>query len=182
MGIPAVFSVFDGSEHLPSILAGISFLFVDWCSLLKGAHMTSFDLSGLDSYITDSDIEGDVGVWLKFPGDRRVRVLRAGGSNKRFSRSFSRVVKPYRRQLDRGTLDPEKSEELMLEVYLDAVIMDWEGFKDKKGRDIPFSRGSAREFFIAVPEMFSEIQSIASEAATFQEREAEEVANDLGES
>jgi hypothetical protein len=144
--------------------------------------MTNFDFSNLEGYATDKDREASEGVWLKFPGERRVRVLRAGGANRKFSRSFSRIVKPYRRQLERGTLEPEKSDELMLEVYLDSVIIDWDGFNDSNGKPIPYTKQVAREFFTVMPEMFNDIQNIATEMATFQEQEAAEAGEDLGKS
>lgn len=141
-----------------------------------------FDTTGLETYATDADREASEGVWLKFPGNRRFRVLRAGGANKKFGRVFSRVIKPYKRQIDRNTLDPETSDDLMLQVYLEAVILDWDGFKDVKGREIPYSPEAARAFLKQFPEVFTDIVNFASEAATFQEREVTEAAEDLGKS
>jgi hypothetical protein len=141
-----------------------------------------FDLEGLGNYQTDRDLESEEGIWLKFPGDRKIHVLRAGGSNKKFSRVLSTRVKPYRRQMDRGTLDPEISDNLMLNVYLDTVVLGWSGFKTPDGVEIPYSREAGYTLFKALPEMFDEVMSLASDAASFQEQEVEEVADTMGES
>lgn len=143
--------------------------------------MTTFDFSGLETYETDGQRESAEGIWLKFPGGRRIRILRAGGANKNFARTFSRVIKPYRRAMERGTLDPEKSDELMIQVYLESVVLDWEGFTDANGNDIPYSRTAARELFTALPELFNEVVTFASDAAMFQEQQADEAADVVGE-
>lgn len=141
-----------------------------------------FDLTGLETYRTDTDRESKEGVWLVFPGNHKIKVLRAGGSNEKFVRLFSNAIKPFRRQMDRGTLDPAKSNEIMIGVYVDSVILDWEGFKDTTGAPIPYSKQAARELLQALPELFNDIVNFASDAATFQQADAEEVAKELGES
>jgi len=141
-----------------------------------------FDKSGLETYLTDKDLEAIDGVWLKFPGDRKVHILRAGGSNSKFSRTAATITKPYQRQIQRGTIDPEKVTELMLDIYLQSVILDWKGFKDAEGKEIPYSREVAREFFTQVPEMFSELMELAGDLALFQDQEVEETSKHMGES
>jgi len=142
----------------------------------------AISMKGLETYKTDKDLESSEGVWLKFPEGRRLHVLRAGGSNKAFARKFSQAIKPYRRQMDRGTMDPEKSDELMIDVYLDTVILGWEGFVDDNGNPVPYSKKVAREFLLALPEFFNDVVNFASDAATFQIEDAEETAEELGES
>ena len=142
----------------------------------------SISLKGLESYATDGDLESKEGVWLKFPGGRRIHVLRAGGSNAAFSRTFSQAIKPYKRQMERNTMDREKSDELMIGVYLDSVILDWDGFTDDAGNDVPYSKTAAHELFTALPELFNDVVNFASDMATFQVNDAEETAKEMGES
>ena len=140
-----------------------------------------FNLEGLEGYKTDRSLESEEGIWLKFPNNRKIHILRAGGSNKKFSRVLSRSIKPYRRQLDKGTLDPEVSDELMINVYLDTVVLGWSGFQDAEGNDIPYSREAAYALFKAMPEMFDELMAFASDLAMFQDQEVEEAGKVLGE-
>ena len=141
-----------------------------------------FDKAGLETYLTDKELEAVDGIWLKFPGGRKLHVLRAGGSNAKYTRIAASVTKPYQRQIQRGTIDPEKVSELMLEIYLQSVILDWAGFKDAQGKEIPYSREAAREFFTQVPEMFTEVMDLATDLALFQEQEVEETSKHMGES
>jgi hypothetical protein len=141
-----------------------------------------FDKSGLEGYITDKEIESEVGVWLPpFPGGRQFKVLRAGGSNRKFSRAFQQAIKPYKRQLDKGNLDPDVSDALMREVYSRYIVKDWRGINDVDGNPVPCTPENVAEFFQAFPELFSDVVSYATEMATFSEENLEEAKETLGE-
>lgn len=147
-----------------------------------GAHMTiSFDTTGLETYVTDKDREASTGIWFKFPEGRRFLCLRAGGSNRKFLRAFQTAIKPYRRQMDRGTMDPDKSDEIMREVYARTVILDWDGIKDSAGQAVPFSTPNVVEFMSAFPELFNDLVTLCSDAAQFSEEALEEAKEILGE-
>ncbi len=142
---------------------------------------TKFDTRGLASYIPDRELESVEGVWLRFPGGRAFRCLRAGGSNKKFIRMFQAKIKPYRRQVDSGTLDTEVSDEIMRDVYVHTVVLDWEGIKDGDGNDVPFDRETAKDFFKVVPELFNEVVAQCADMSNFAQDEIEEAKEILGE-
>lgn len=169
-----------GLEHLLSLAALVSAFYL-WCSIPKGAPM-QFDKSGLESYITDKQIEASIGVWLPpFPGDRRIKVLRAGGSNKRFSRAFQTAIKPHRRAMERGTMDQDVSDAIMRDVYAKHVVVDWKNINDAEGNPAPCTPENVAAFFDAFPEIFSEVIAYAGEMATFSEENLEEAKETLGE-
>jgi hypothetical protein len=147
----------------------------------RGATM-QFDFTGLESYATDKEIEAQDGIWLKFPEGRKIHVLRAGGANKKYQRRLSQLVKPHKRQMERNTLDPEVSDEIVMTAFLDTVVIDWTGFTDSKGADIPFSKQAARELFTALPELFDEVMTCAQDMALFQDQDAQETAEEMGKS
>lgn len=143
---------------------------------------TQFDKSGLEGYITDKEVESEIGVWLPpFPGGREFKVLRAGGSNRKFSRAFQQAIKPYRRQLDKGSLDPETSDGLMREMYAKHIVVDWRGINDVDGNPVPCTPENVDAFFKAFPELFSDVVSYATEMATFSQENLEEAKDVLGE-
>jgi hypothetical protein len=141
-----------------------------------------FDLNGLETYQTDKELESQIGIWLKFPGDRKIHVLRAGGSNTKFIRIFNNKIKPHERQMKRGTLDPDLSNDIIIDAYLEAVVLGWSGFKDEEGNEIPYSKEAARELFKALPELFNDVVNYASDLALFQEEEAKEIGDHMGNS
>lgn len=144
--------------------------------------MVDFSEEGLDQYLISRDLESVDGVWIAFPNDRQLRVLRAGGSNKAFLRVFQALSKPYKRQLEKGTLDPDESDRVMREVYARTVIMDWRGILDTKGKPVPFNHENCIAFLEKFPEIFNDIVAIASDMATFAERRLEQAKQDLGNS
>ena len=140
-----------------------------------------FDKTGLESYITDPTLESDKGVWLDFPGDRGFLVYRAGGSNEAYARKFQHLIKPYRRQLDKGTISKEVSDHILRQVYAETIIKDWRGIKDEQGQLVPFTTENCVEFLKAFPELFADIQSLAGELATFNRDNVEEAMEVVGE-
>jgi hypothetical protein len=166
---------------MPFVIAVLALL--KWCSLNKVLNMTEFDFddAGLESYTTDADREAESGIWVKFPGDRAFRILRAGGSNKEFLRAFRLAIRPYKRQLDKDTMDPATSDKLTRELYARHIIKDWSGIKTKAGVEIPYSPEACVAFMTRYPEILNDLVTLASEMATFQDRVLEEAKTSLGE-
>lgn len=140
-----------------------------------------FDKSGLDEYITDPTLESEVGVVVRFPGGRKFRILRAGGSNRRFTRAFQAAIRPHRRELERGTMDAEESQEIMLRLYPRYVVIGWEGIKDAQGKEIPWSAKAGEAYFRAFPNLFDDITRLATELTLFSEKTIQEAKDALGE-
>lgn len=143
--------------------------------------MTDFDKTGLEAYITDETMEGETGLWIAFPNGRRIRILRAGGSNKRFTRAFQTAIRPYERAMKRGTMDQEVSEGIMRELYARYVVVAWDGINDADGDEVPFTTNNVVGFFDAFPEIFNELVTLASNAATFSEEMIAEAREAMGE-
>lgn len=140
-----------------------------------------FDLEGLEAYQTDKDLESIEGIWLEFPGNRRFHVLRAGGSNTRFVSAYQAALRPYRKQLQKRTMDPGLLDRLTLDVYARHVIKGWEGITSK-GQEIPYTVQACIAFFSVVPEMFDEVMEQASDSSNFSEIDLGQARSDLGES
>jgi hypothetical protein len=140
-----------------------------------------FDKTGLESYITDQMLEAEMGIWVRFPGGRRFRILRAGGSNRRFSRAFTQALRPHRRAFERGTLDDEVSDQILRDTYARHVVVDWDGINDASGQKVPYSPEAVSAFFEAFPDLFSDLVTIASDIATFSQERIEEAKEAVGE-
>jgi hypothetical protein len=83
--------------------------------------------------------------------------------------------------MDKGTMDPDLSEQLMRQVYAQHVVKNWSGIKDAEKNEIEYSPSAAVEFFAAFPELFNEIVILATEASTFSGQFVEEASEVLGE-
>jgi len=80
-------------------------------------------MSMYSQFATDTNLER-AGIDLDY-GEFRVRIARAGGSNKRYARVLETKMKPHRRALQAETLDPKRAERLLVESYAEGVILEW---------------------------------------------------------
>jgi len=89
---------------------------------------------GLSKLNTDSKLENE-GVWVLVHSDTdengkdydvRIRVRRAGGTNKKYERAKAAAFRPHQRQMRAGMLADEQVERLMQGVYSLHVVCAWE--------------------------------------------------------
>lgn len=147
---------------------------------MKGATMIRFDTDGIENYATDHTLEASSGVWIDF-GDRRFLILRAGGANHRFTRRIGEMIRPLRRQIANGTVDPDKLRKIYWRVYAEAVVKDWDGIKSG-GNPVPYSAEAGYAFFEAFPDLFEELRVYADDMSTFAEERIADAVETLGNS
>lgn len=80
-------------------------------------------MSMFKQFRTDASLERD-GIDLDY-GDFKVRIARAGGSNQRFARLFEQKMKPVRRAVQTETLENNRAEALLYEVYAEGIVLEW---------------------------------------------------------
>lgn len=132
------------------------------------------------AFKTDKGLE-QAGVYLDY-GKFRVKVARAGGSNKAFARLLEAKLRPYQRAIKTETIDPELAEKIMLDVYARTVVVGWETKVEKDGKEewqpllqnaqgdlVKPSPEAIAELFKALPDLFADIQEQTNKAAIFRE-------------
>lgn len=121
------------------------------------------------SFKTDKKLEIE-GVTFELY-DNRVTMARAGATNPAFVKAMNKRTQPYRRQIARNDMSPEKELEILREVYADAIIQNWEikrgdtwspGIEGENGTVIPFTRDNVILTLTNLPDLFTELQSLAS--------------------
>jgi hypothetical protein len=141
------------------------------------------------TYKTDTKLEKK-GVAYTPDASTIITLARAGGANVKFGKLLDAKAKPFRRQIEAGTLDPELDRKMMAETYAEAVILNWEtldedgvphqvieadpdladsyeGSIDAMGC-VPFNKNNVVVTLLALPDMFMDIQRNASQASTYQ--------------
>jgi len=125
------------------------------------------------------------GIWIEYGGSSdapiRIRVARAGGANKNFSKTFERLSRPYQRAFQTKTIDPELAERLLAEVYATAVVLEWQNVTDDEGKAIPLSKETALKLFLELPDLFADLREQASNMALFREEILEEELGNSGQ-
>ena len=114
------------------------------------------------------------GIVLDYGQGGQIRIARAGGGNARYGKLLGDRMKPYRRQIENGTLDNQVAEKIMAEVYADAVVLGWENVTGADGQPLPFSREACVQLLLDLPELFRDIQEQATKVANFRAAELEE--------
>lgn len=140
----------------------------------------SIQFGGFSDYDTDSDIESVKGVDLKFETGETITVLRAGGANKKYSRTLQKLSRPVKRRIDNGSITMEESEALMIKVFAQSVVIDWAGVVDIDGNEVPCTPLNVEALFTQKRDLFREVQNFASSIESFRKQELEEAAEELG--
>lgn len=115
---------------------------------------------------TDKSLECK-GIVLDY-GDVKVTIARAGGANKRYTKTLERISRPVRRAIQTETLGDKASDAILYRTYAESVVLGWEGVKDDDGKDIPYSVDACIAFFEAAPDFFTEIRTQADKASLFR--------------
>lgn len=116
------------------------------------------------------------GIWVDYPNGVSMKIARMGGANTEYSRYLTNQLKPYKFQIDRGTLSEDKSREILLEVFARYVLKDWKGVTDEKGQPIEYSVEAAKKVLAEYPELLNELQTLASDYRRFAREVLEETA------
>lgn len=124
------------------------------------------------TFKTDENLE-TAGVNLNYGknskgADILIKVARAGGSNKAYSKALTNKTRPIRRQIQTGTMSEEAMQSLIREVYAETVVIGWEGVEGPDGEAIPFSVENVKKVFSDLPDLFADVQSQAQEIAIFR--------------
>lgn len=126
---------------------------------------------------TDKTLESDKGVTLDYDGFS-ITIHRAGGSNRKFGQVLATKMKPHRQRFERGLLDDETSNKILLETYAEAVVVGWSNVTDENGKKLPFSVKNCIKLFTDLPDLYEDVKNAANSAATFlKEQEAVEEKN-----
>jgi hypothetical protein len=113
------------------------------------------------------------GTEVDYEGSR-FRVAHAG--NVKFQRALSRIQKPYRRQIEKGELDPGTQKKLLVKAISQAILLDWSKVTDSSGKEIPYTPALGEQALMNDEALREFIMEFSMDLANFKEtEEAEEV-------
>lgn len=110
-------------------------------------------------------------------------LSRMAKSNKKYSKALEAATRPYRRQIELGTMNNDVAERLFMGVFVDTVLKSWDNIKlsDVTGNEsdngfAPLTKENAISLFNNLPEMYEDLQEKAKSASLFREEVIEEEA------
>lgn len=129
---------------------------------------------------TNKDAETN-GIWVQYEDGTdappvRFLVRRAGGANTEYAQALEQKVKPYRRQVQAGTVPLAVLERLQREVFCATVIRDWENVQNREGQKIPYNYANALQLMTDLPALYTDLQSQADNMSLFKAAVVEEEA------
>ena len=92
-----------------------------------------------------------------------------GKTNKRYSKALEAATRPYRRQIELGTMNNDTAETLFLGVFVDTVLKGWENVKDANGNELPFNKQNAVKLLTDLPDVYDRLQEEAKLSANFRD-------------
>lgn len=129
-------------------------------------------MSLYNQFGTDKKVEKE-GVILQYGNTDdgkpiQIKICRAGGANVAYNKAMETKTKPYRRQLQNGTLDIEVMTSILREVYADTVVIGWSNVEGADGKPMAFTRENVIKLFTDLPELFADVQEQATNLALFR--------------
>lgn len=123
---------------------------------------------------TSSKLEQE-GVWLDY-GDFRIKITRAGASNKRFKRLMDEKMKPHRRAMANETMSDALAERLTREVWAEAIVLGWDSplgnnVMPYRGEEFPFTVENCLTLFNDLPDLFIDVRDQSTKLGLFREDE-----------
>jgi hypothetical protein len=137
-------------------------------------------MSLYSNFQTDPNLE-KTGVWIDY-GTFRVLLAFAGGANKRYLSLMDKKFKPLRQAIQAGTLDNDRAQKMLMDLYAEAVILDWEtiyedvpqqGIEGPKGELLPFTVENVKLTFLNLPNLFFDLKTQSEMISNFRIRELE---------
>jgi hypothetical protein len=133
-------------------------------------------MSGLfKQYKTNSAKEAE-GVEIEFPEAQNddgtiptFIISRMGKSNKAYSKALEAATRPYRRQVELGTMKNEVAETLFMGVFCDTVLKGWKNVQGEDGAEIPYSKDAAISLLSELPDVYDLLQEEAKLSANFRD-------------
>ena len=101
------------------------------------------------------------------------RIARSGGANTEYRRVLDLKTKPYRRQLQNGTVDVAILEDLVLQTFAETVVLGWSGVEDAEGNPLAYSKEAALKLMQDLPELYQDLLEVSQRASTFRQEERE---------
>ena len=103
------------------------------------------------------------------------KLSRMGRSNKKYTKALDAATKPFRRQLDLGTMDAATSERIFMEVFVITVLTCWYDVQ-VKDLTVNYNKENAMNLMKELPELYDDLQEKAKSAALFRDEAVEEEA------
>jgi len=117
---------------------------------------------------TDEKMEKE-GIYFEVDSTTAFKIRRFNDKNPRAKAAMANHFKPYARQIELGTVDPEKMREINVMIFVDVCLAGWEGVLDENEKPIEFNRANAIELLKELPDLFDTLWKHANNFENYRE-------------
>lgn len=114
------------------------------------------------------------GVWTEF-GDSKFKV--ASTSSTKFQRILNRLQAPYRKKMEKGTLDPKVSKDILCEAMSEGLLLDWKNVVDGNGAEVAFDSEVAKRALLNNDDLREYLSEFAADLENYRTEEVKELGN-----
>jgi len=118
----------------------------------------------LKEFGVNEDLAQD-GVWFNLGQGTKIKMAHADETNPRFAAALQRWARKHKVELQTGKMDEGDARKVMLDVFIECIILDWEGM-NFDGEELQFSADNIRKV-LGVPKFFRMIQELAMKHEAF---------------
>lgn len=116
---------------------------------------------------TSADLEKD-GVSIDYGTDvGKFHIRRAGGANRKWELRREALMKPYVRQIQAGIMDDEVHRGLLIQAFVETVLVGWEGVTGPDGQPLDCTHENATQLFKDIPTIFDGLFTSATQHQLF---------------
>lgn len=117
----------------------------------------------------------DEGAWQSY-GGANFKV--AHTSKPAFQRALARLQAPFRKDIEKGRMDPEEMRNIICTAISESLLTDWADVFDADKNPVPFNKANAKAL-LANDEGFREwVQEVAGDLSAHRTDEIKDKGND----
>lgn len=126
----------------------------------------------LNTFKTNAE-KSDEGVWCPVDASTDIKIARYG--NRTFQRALKRVMKPHKVMIDRGTLDDDTADALLVEAMAEGILIDWRGMT-QAGEPLEYTKSAAIKVLLDknLRDFRELVVSLSQDMQLFRDEEIEE--------
>lgn len=137
-------------------------------------------MSLYNQFETNKDAEVE-GVWVEYGANEdgsipKFKISRMSKANKKYTKALERATRPHRRSIELETMNNDLAERLLMEVFIDTVLLEWQNIKQRDGVELDLTKKNAMKLFEDLPELYDDLQEKAKKASLFRDETLEEEA------
>lgn len=132
-----------------------------------------------DQFKTNSDKELN-GVPVQFAPNKDKTVptfilSRMGKMNKGYTKALEKATRPYRRQIELKTMDPDVAEAVFMIVFIQTILRGWENVQlpklssPKEMEVLEFNEENAKRLLIELPDLYEDLQAESVNVSNFHD-------------